>query len=157
MRSHVLRPLWVVLGVILIILISRYFVVPPDFGIYERGFMYGYHRKGNEDEWKAFKVKYRTKVYCQGCHFDKYEENTSSKHRIIECENCHGPAVDHPDAPAKLEIDRSRALCIRCHSYLPYPTSGRSEIKGINPAEHNPDMECSICHNPHKPDMGVQR
>ncbi len=154
MRSHVLRPLWVVMGVVALILVARQFVVPEDFGIHERGFMYGYHRKSNEEEWKAFKVKYRTKDYCRDCHPDKYGENITSKHRIIQCENCHGPAVDHPDSPPKLSIDRSRSLCIRCHAYLPYPTSQRSEIKGIDPGEHNPDMECSMCHNPHKPDMG---
>ncbi len=153
MKSHVLRPLWVVIVVIGLILLARQFIVPPDFGVYERGFMYGYHRKSNETEWENFKVKFRTKSYCKDCHPDKYESNMSSKHRIIQCENCHGPAIDHPENPPKLAIDKNRSLCIRCHAYLPYPTSQRAKIKGINPEEHNPDMECVMCHNPHKPDM----
>ena len=153
MKNHVLRPLFVVIAVIALILVARYFYVPSDFGIYERGFMYGYHRKSNEGEWKAFKVKYRTREYCKDCHSDKYKSIMASKHRIIQCENCHGPAIDHPENPPKLTIDRSRALCKRCHTYLPYPTSKRATIKGIDPTKHNPDMECSSCHNPHKPDM----
>jgi len=137
-----------------IILLARPLVVPSDFGTGERGFMYGYHRKSNEDEWKAFKVKYRTKEYCKDCHQENYESSMSSKHNAIQCENCHGPAVDHPEEPAKLVIDKSRAQCLRCHSYLPYEQSHRSKIKGIDPKEHNPDMECSMCHNPHKPNLG---
>lgn len=153
MRSHVWRPLWVVLGFIGLIFLVRPLIVPSDFGVGERGFMYSYHRKSNVDEWKAFKVKYQGKEYCKDCHEDKYNSNMSSKHKFIQCENCHGPAIDHPENPEKLVIDRSRELCIRCHSYLPYPSSMRANIKGINPSEHNPESECSICHDSHKPDL----
>lgn len=136
-----------------LVLLVRPLIVPSDFGVGERGFMYGYHRKGNEDEWKAFKVKYQSKEYCKDCHEDKYNANMSSKHKIIQCENCHGPAIDHPENPAKLVIDKSRALCVRCHARLLYPTSMRANIKGINPTEHNPENECSSCHDPHSPDL----
>lgn len=154
MKSHIFRPLWVVFSLIALGLIARQFVVPSDFGVGERGFMYSFHRKGNEEEWKAFKVKYQSKEYCKECHPDKYENNMASKHRIIECENCHGPAIDHPENPEKLTIDKSRTLCLRCHSYLPYEESLRSKIKGFVPEEHNPDTECAMCHDPHKPDLG---
>lgn len=153
MKSHVWRPLWVVLGVIGAVLLLRPLIVPSDFVVGERGFMYGYHRKSNEDEWKAFKVKYQSKEYCKDCHEDKYNANMASKHKIIQCENCHGPAIDHPENPEKLIIDKSRDLCIRCHSRLPYPTSMRANIKGINPSEHNAEYECSTCHDPHSPDL----
>jgi hypothetical protein len=53
---HVLRPLYVVLALAGMILIARIFVVPEDFGIHEKGYMYGWYRKANEEEWKAFKV-----------------------------------------------------------------------------------------------------
>ncbi|NOX19930.1 MAG: cytochrome C [Nitrospirae bacterium] len=153
MSSHVYRPLFVVLAVIALILLARSFVVPPDFGIGERGFMYGFHRKSNEKEWEAFKVKFKTRQYCKDCHPEKYENIMSSKHRIIQCENCHGVAIDHPENPPKLVINKERSLCLRCHSYLPYPTSQRGKLKGIDPEKHNPEMQCVMCHNPHKPDM----
>jgi len=54
------------------VLIARWLVAPKDFGVHERGYMYGYYRKSNEDEWKAFKVKYRSSEYCKDCHSDKY-------------------------------------------------------------------------------------
>ena len=71
MTMHVLRPLYVVLALAAIILIARIFVVPEDFGIHERGYMYGWYREGNVAEWKAFKVKYQGKETCRDCHADE--------------------------------------------------------------------------------------
>jgi predicted CXXCH cytochrome family protein len=156
MKNHVFRPLFVVIGLVILILLARMVIVPKDFGIHERGFMYGWHRKGNEQDWKNFKVKYRGKEYCKDCHTDKYDSINKTPHRIIQCENCHGPAIDHPSDPPKLTIDRSRALCLRCHFPLPYPTSGRANIRSIDPEKHNPGIECSTCHNPHNPMEGLR-
>lgn len=141
------------LAVIALVLLTRPLIVPSDFGVGERGFMYSYHRKGSEADWRAFKVKYQTKDYCGECHEDHYESNMASKHKIIQCENCHGPAFDHPEEPEKLEVNRDRSLCLRCHAYLPYPTSYRSHMKGIIDAEHNPGDPCADCHDPHSPDL----
>ncbi len=147
---HVLRPLYVVLAVAGLILIARTLLVPADFGIHDKGYMYGWYRQGNVEEWKAVKAKYQGKDYCRDCHSEQEKQNLSSPHKIIECENCHGPAIEHPSDPPKLTIDRSRELCLRCHSFLSYPTSKRSEIKGIDPNQHNPGEECAGCHNPHQ-------
>lgn len=156
MKSHVIRPFLVVLGVIVLILIARKVMVPADFGSQERGYMYGFHRKSNEAEWKAVKPKYQGREYCKDCHETQYSSIMHSPHKNINCENCHGPALTHPDNPAKLSIDRSRALCLRCHAKLPYPGSGRINIKGIDPDTHNKEAECAGCHNPHDPKAGLQ-
>lgn len=153
MKSHVFRPLYAVIGMIIAMLIARYFLVPPNFGIHERGYMYGWHNRDDEQYWKDFKVKYRGSEYCKDCHNDKYTSIGKTPHAIIRCENCHGPAIDHPEKPQRLSIDRSRELCLRCHSYLPYPTSNRVNIRGIDPENHNPGIECVMCHNPHKPSL----
>jgi predicted CXXCH cytochrome family protein len=147
---HALRPLYVVLGLAAIIFVARTFVVPKDFGIHERGYMYGWYRQGNVEEWKAFTVKYQGKGFCKDCHAEEEKNLLSSPHKIIECENCHGPALEHPSEPPKLSIDRARGLCLRCHAHLAYPTSQRSDLKGIDPDQHNPRLECVGCHNPHK-------
>ncbi|MCL5022811.1 MAG: cytochrome c3 family protein [Nitrospirae bacterium] len=153
MKSHVWRPAFVVLALIVLILIVRAFYVSKDFGIWERGYMYGFHRKSNEDEWKAFTVKYKSAEYCKDCHSDKYSSIMQTPHAVIQCENCHGPALDHPSDPPKLTVDKRRELCLRCHYPLPYPTSGRANIRGIDPEKHNPGIECVMCHNPHKPSL----
>jgi len=151
MRNHVWRPLYVALVIIAAILAARLFLVPEDFGIHERGYMYGWHRKGNEKEWAAVTVKYKTASYCTGCHADKAKGLSGSPHGTINCENCHGPARNHPEDPPSLTIDRSRQLCLRCHVHLSYPTSNRSRIRGINPDTHHPEAECAMCHDPHHP------
>ena len=147
---HALRPLYVVVALVAIIFIARFFLVPADFGINESGYMYGYHRKGNIEEWKAFPAKYKGAESCKACHPSVEQKTVSSGHKIITCENCHGPALQHPSNPSKLTLDRSRGLCLRCHTYLPYPASQRADIRGIDPDRHNPGQECVLCHNPHE-------
>ena len=156
MKNHVLRPLWVALAVVGLVLLLRSFMVPDDFGIHGRNFTYGFHRLSNIDEWRAVTVKYRGNADCLVCHEENAAEASGSRHQGLQCENCHGPAMDHPDTPAVLAIDRSRELCLRCHALLPYPTSLRGALKGIDPASHYPEALCSECHNPHKPDLEVQ-
>ena len=156
MKNHVLRPFFAVIGIVILILLARMVLVPKDFGVHERGYMYGWHRLGNEGDWKKITVKYQGKEYCKDCHLEKYDTINKTPHRIIQCENCHGPAREHPSDPPKLAIDKSRAHCLRCHFPLPYPSSGRSKIKGIDPDKHNPDTECSTCHNPHNPMEGLR-
>jgi predicted CXXCH cytochrome family protein len=156
-KSHVWRPLYVVLAIVAAILLLRLVMVPADFGVHERGYMYGWHRKSNEADWKAVTVKYKTTAYCKDCHEDKVKDIKDSPHGKIMCENCHGPALGHPDDPKTLTIDKSRQLCLRCHALLPYKTSGRGKIRGINPATHNPQAECVLCHYPHDPRLEAKR
>lgn len=160
MKSHVWRPLYAVIGIIALALIARIFYVPKDFGVHERGYMYGWYREGNIEDWKKVQVKYQGKDYCNNCHPDKVESISKTPHAIIQCENCHGPAgtpegIVHYDSEKlpKLSIDKTRAQCLRCHYSLPYPTSGRANIRGVDPEKHNPDIECVMCHNPHKPSL----
>jgi hypothetical protein len=153
MKNHLLRPLWCVLAAIILILIARYFIVPDDFGVHGEGFTYGYHRLSNVDEWRNFKVKYQGREYCLECHEENVETISNSKHREIQCENCHGPAIDHPDDPETLNIDTGRKLCLRCHAALPYPDNPRSRIASIDGAVHNPGLDCIECHAPHNPDL----
>ncbi len=151
--KHVFRPLYAIIGIIAFVLIIRAIVVPEEFGAHERGYMYGWYNKANESFWKEFKVKYKGRDYCKDCHTDKYSSIIHTPHAIIQCENCHGPAIDHPENPQKLDIDRSREQCLRCHSFLPYPQSNRFNIRGIDPDKHNSGIECVMCHNPHKPSL----
>ena len=158
MKNHVLRPLFMSIAVVALILIARAAVVPDDFGVHGqredgKNFTYGFYRAGAVNYWKNFTVKYKGREYCGECHDDKMQEYLSSKHSIIQCENCHGPALGHPDDPEKLTINRSRALCLRCHADLGYSNNPRANIKAINPDEHNPGDACADCHNPHDPNL----
>lgn len=163
MKSHVWRPLYVVIAFVVAILVFRYFYIPKDFGSGARGFMYAFHRKSNEEEWKKQPVKYRDTgkqkmhEFCGTCHGKEVKIRSEDLHGIIPCENCHGPALRHPEEPRKLTIDRSRELCLRCHTSLPYTTSERKRIPGIDPKKHNVGLECVFCHNPHNPRLADRR
>jgi ribosomal protein L37AE/L43A len=151
MKNHVLRPFMVVLVIVAVVLVARSVLVPADFGTHERGYMYGWHRKANEQEWKDVQVRYKTSATCPQCHPDKYADLSNSPHGIISCENCHGPALEHPRDPVGYSIDRSRTLCIRCHAKLPYGNTPRGRIPGIDPDRHYTQAECVMCHIPHNP------
>ena len=162
MKNVVWRPILVVLAIVGVILVARVFVVPKDFGVGPRGYRFSWHRVGNEQDWKKVEVKYQGSDYCSACHQDNYNLIMASKHKNIQCENCHGPAVQsgpdgkpigiHPDKIDKLMIDRSRELCLRCHNAnLAYPSSGREKMLTVDPDNHNPGNACVDCHNPHSP------
>ena len=153
MKKHVWRPLYVILGLVAGILLFRLVYVPADFGVQEQGYTFGFHRLGNEREWKGYPAKYKGSSYCNECHDDKVKSWEASAHAVIPCENCHGAALSHPDKPEKLTIDRTRDLCIRCHSKLYMPSSGRNDIPGIDPEQHNAGVACVDCHNPHNPSL----
>jgi hypothetical protein len=138
-------------------LIGARIILAPSFAAVDGDYRYQWHRVANEQEWKDFKVKHRGSLYCKDCHADQSAKEVASMHAKVQCENCHGPAVDHPENPVKLAIDRSRTLCLRCHSGLPYRPAkyaelpnGEVTLKMINPDEHNVGIECVTCHDPHK-------
>ena len=152
MKKHVLRPLWVAIGLVAVVLIARQFLVPPDFGVHGDSFTYNFYRLSNVQEWKDFPVKYQGQARCARCHEENSTEHAASKHAMIECENCHGPGVGHPKTVKKLPIDTSREQCLRCHEYLAYPSSQRMTLPSVVGEKHRPRRECRACHNPHHPD-----
>ena len=153
MRNHVLRPLFAAIVLVALILTARQIMVPSDFGVHGSSFTYNFYRAGSVTDWENFPVSYKGTAYCAECHEDNTESLAASKHFIIQCENCHGPALDHPDDPDLLTINRSRDLCLRCHANLSYPGTLRGELPAIDSVDHNPDEQCVQCHNPHNPNL----
>ena len=151
MKWHVLHPLWVGLGVVGLIILGGRFLVPDDFGVHGRNFTYGYHRLGSEQDWKDFPVKYQGRESCTECHEENVQLISGSVHAPVQCENCHGPAVNHPGSDQSLTVDTSRELCLRCHAYLGYAHSDRGAMPSIVDRTHRRRRECSKCHDPHNP------
>ena len=151
MKWHVLRPLWLAIGLVVVILIARQFMVPEDFGVHGPSFTYNFHRLSNVQEWKDFPVKHLGRESCIECHEEKVTMLDASPHAPIECENCHGPAVGHPDDVEFLPIERAREHCLRCHESLDYPNHARSELPNVRGSTHKRRRECVTCHVPHDP------
>lgn len=78
MKMHVLRPLFVILILVGLILMVRYIIVPKGFGTHERGYMYGWYDKANEERWKSFRIKYKGPEYCKDCHTENYKQIITS-------------------------------------------------------------------------------
>lgn len=156
MKNHIFRPLLVVIALVVAFLVVRAWFVPKAFGVHERGYTYGWYNQANEQVWKNVSLKFRAPEDCRDCHEENASSVASSPHGIILCQNCHGPALDHPTNPESLEINTNRGLCLRCHVALPYPTSQRARIAGIDPLTHNPTKACVTCHNPHDPTEEVK-
>ncbi len=153
-KNHVWRPLWVVIALVAVILMARLFIVPDDFGVHDTGYMYGWYRQGNLAGMERCS-RANTAMTASAVNATTNAPQAWRRRRIavIACENCHGPARTIRITPEKLAIDRSRDLCLRCHTHLPYPGSDRRKIVGIDPLQHNPGEECSTCHNPHHPNL----
>ena len=132
--GHVWRPLLVVIALVAVLLVVRQIYVPDDFGVHQNGYSYGWYRQASIGDWKWLPVKYQGKESCVPCHQKQVHARDGTPHVAIQCENCHGPGTDHPKDPAKLPIDRTRALCLRCHVKLQYPSSARGGLRGIDPS-----------------------
>jgi len=155
---RIITVLTIVIGVYSIaglVPVARSFIV-PSFKAVDGDMMYQWHRVANEAEQKSVEVKYQGSDYCEACHPDIYQKIKASKHALVQCENCHGPAVKHPEAPQKLVIDQRRESCLRCHSNLPYRqkeyaglSTGPIPMKMVDPNQHNPGTECTVCHDVH--------
>jgi predicted CXXCH cytochrome family protein len=154
--SHAWRPLLVVVALLALLFVVRQIYVPGDFGVQESGYTYGWYREQSVTDWKWLTAKYQGKESCAPCHQRQVEAISDEPHSGIQCENCHGPALDHPSDPAKLTIDRTRELCLRCHARLPYPSSARRYLRAIDPASHGSGRPCVECHVPHEPSLGLQ-
>ncbi len=85
---------------------------------------------------------------CNMCHekIDKLKQK--GKHNPVACKSCHGPGVEHMQAPSPKNMTKpsKREQCLKCHS-----NASSKGVKQIDNKEHNPDMKCVECHIAHNP------
>lgn len=145
--QHLLRVALVFVLVILGFLILRKYLTPESYG------KLGRYRAAAVEELKAKPIGYAGQQECQICHEEIFSEKTSSRHRTVGCETCHGALALHVEdpaqnAPRKFEGENLNKLCILCHAEN---ISRPAAFPQINLTEHNPDENCNLCHNPHNP------
>ncbi len=142
--DQVVRLAILLIGVGVVLVVVRGRLIPPSFG--ELGHFRPEAIPANMDH----EIRYGGWQLCADCHDDIVATRSTSFHRTVSCEVCHGPSFEHAD---ELEVmphiptERGDA-CLYCHSYLPSRPTGFPQILE---AEHNPLDACTICHDPHDP------
>lgn len=136
-------PLFVIF--IILFLVARHFLIPESFGVL------GHYRFNAIEENIDIEMNYAGKEACAECHEDKALEMESDLHAQISCETCHGPGLAHYNNPdsARLLVPDERAFCGLCHSFN--PTRNKKNVTQVDLNDHNVNIKCIECHNPHLP------
>jgi len=129
-------------------LVFRKLMISENFG------EFGHYPPAAVDSLMSQEMKYAGHNSCNDCHDDIVDIKKASQHINVNCEACHGPALDHV---ASFEGDetilpfapRERGYCPLCHKYDPAKPTGFPQI---DPIMHNPGKPCIKCHDPHAPD-----
>jgi hypothetical protein len=149
---HVFRVALVVAVVLGAVLIARGFLVPKSYG------WYGPYRYDNVvEQMNARAPLHRGPAACGACHADESQKRAAGSHKNVSCEICHGPLGRHVKDDGTVEppaIDRSYALCARCHRKI----DGRpARFPQVVLEQHvNGAVEgnvCLGCHDPHSPKL----
>lgn len=137
-----LGAVFIVLIVILVIL--RTFLKPPEFG------KFGHYRPQALEKNENKPIYFAGSQKCAECHETEFEMLSKSNHYPLSCEVCHGAGNEHASSGGEnaIEIPRKREHCLRCHQYLGARPTGFPQI---DPYIHNPPEQCISCHSPHNP------
>lgn len=87
---------------------------------------------------------------CGQCHFSTEQEWLHSSHKVVTCENCHGPGSAHVETGIANSVNTSVNLCLTCHARL---VSRPESFPQIYSEEHSGGLPCLQCHNPMHPDI----
>lgn len=117
-----------------------------DFGFHTR------NAEQNAEKWASVPASYVSTSVCVDCHKDKYTLWQKGNHRVVSCENCHGPAAAHITTGSPEALNTSRDLCGLCHARLVSRPSGFPQV---NMNIMGGDAECVTCHDPHEPRAGM--
>lgn len=152
-KNHLLRAGAILFGVALVFFIVRAIVMPKSFG------KYGSFRGDNLAEQAALPVVHGTPESCAECHEDQVKTKTAGKHAAVPCQTCHGPLATHvkENGMEPMVVNRSYALCARCHQKLEarpktFPQIDMQEhVEGMGMKLEDNEAVCLTCHQPHSP------
>jgi cytochrome c553 len=139
----------------------------------ESFYEYGHYRGNSVAEIASDKPKYQGTAYCESCHAERFAEWSSGAHhqpdagKIVKCEACHGAAAERDDRglfaasatgtehpkDLKLAVPRDATKpCTLCHERI---TGRPAQQPQIVVADHAGAQQCTVCHNPHSPKLGL--
>ena len=145
MPIQIRRHLIILSIVIVISFLLRQWLVPESFGDL------GHYRANSLGDNELFEMHYAGQEACAECHEEEYDLKEMDMHFELACETCHGPSLVHTETNESVDvwIPETRDFCGLCHAI----NAARSKdiILQIDMNEHNPEENCTYCHNPHAP------
>src|SRR3972149_7519686 len=117
--------------VFLLLLLVLVFVVPRVMPVPAFLIDFGFHTRNSEqnaEKWARVPTLFVSTSVCVDCHKDKYTLWQKGNHRVVSCENCHGPATAHIKDGAPEGLNTSRDLCGTCHARLVSRPSGFPQV-----------------------------
>lgn len=169
--KHLTRAFALAIVAIVVFTVVRFITLPESWG------KYGHYRADAITEEMEREPVYQGADSCQACHVKRHKEWISSKHQVVNCENCHGPAKEHiytvqakygtktieycPGTTTSnigartsaISINRTNNLCLRCHTKLAARMPQFQEIdqpqKQIDPKKHLKGKKTQLCFKCH--------
>ncbi len=152
--KHIFRAALLLILIAIGFIVVRWFAVPRSFG------MYGHYRFNSIAEHMAQLPVHGSATVCQECHDEIWQKRAEGKHTLVSCETCHASLAFHikeDEKIAAMPVDRSYALCARCHQRL---TARPESFPQVVIKNHLMDKEvemsesvCLECHNAHDPSL----
>lgn len=142
--EHVLRLVVIFALGVAMFLVLRWWLVPPDFGVY------GHFRAGALADNRSRPIVYAGRAACTDCHSEVVDVRRGGRHEQIGCEACHGPLAGHASGEEEAPPARPdpRVTCIRCHD----ARAGKpAAFPQVDVGDHAPEGACTDCHRPHQP------
>ncbi len=146
MHQHLKRAFTLLAIGIIAFIFVRSMIVPGSFG------EYGWYRGDSVLKIMNLPVEHAGSASCgeENCHAAIYNVWTNGSHKTINCETCHGPLQEHVNNVGIMPqpANDSRDYCGLCH----FERAARpSDFPQIDPDIHGENLQCTYCHNPHKP------
>lgn len=124
----------------------KWLAVPSTFG------QYGRYRGDSISEATSLPINFAGgNQACGKCHQKDLNYISQGEHGTMDCQSCHGPAVEHIKNPAAgyTKVKGTAEFCGACHQKI----AGRSkqDIATVTLQIHSGGVECVKCHDPHQP------
>ncbi len=147
---HVFRIVLLVAVILAVVLLARGFLVPKSYGLYGR-----YRGANVAEQMNARPVLHGGAAVCGDCHEDQAKKRAAGAHRNVSCEICHAPFRAHvkeDGTVVKPPIDRTYALCARCHRKIAGRPATFPQVDLEQHVNGPPEGKvCLQCHDPHAP------
>ncbi|MDP3980414.1 MAG: cytochrome C [Chlamydiota bacterium] len=152
--KHYFRAGFLIIALVIVIFVVRAFLIPKSFG------KFGFYRADNVTEQMDKPVRFAPLDSCSACHDEIWQKHQKGVHKSVQCQNCHDILPVHVDVDkgeivGPMPIQRTTALCLRCHNRL---SSRPVDFPQIDVDDHFVDSieirkaeVCFGCHNPHSP------